>query len=320
MENKKKTILVTIDHSRQSIDAATYISAMVDPRENIVTLFHVESDLFDIFFDSDDYPSLNLGETSHFSDWMNVQRHSIDENLEMAEKIFLSKDFPKENIRILKQPLTKGITRDILVESQKNYDLLVIGKSGSNWIADGLTGTVTEKLLSRTFHIPLVIIAGTPDTHKVLLGYDGSNGADKAVATSAKLIRSDMSEVQLCHVIRSFNMALAQNTPGYTSFYNTYLPELEEALIKIRREKMEPLLNKACNVFVRHGFVPSTVRWSLINRTASRSQALLDMAKTQECGSLVLGRRGNSAVEEFFMGRVGKKVVQKADSIAVWII
>lgn len=320
MDNNKNTILVAIDHSRQSIDAAAYISAILHPLENVVTLFHVESDLFDIFFDYDDTPPAVLQELSHFSDWMDIQKRAIDDNLEEAEQLFLKMDFPKENIRIVKRPLTKGITRDILDESQKDYDLLVTGKSGAHRTNPEQTGTVTTKLLSRTFHIPLVIVAGTPDTYKVLLGYDGSAGADKAVSTAARLLRQNLSEVQLCHVIRSFNLAMAQNTQEYTSFYNSYLPELEEALIKIRRDKMEPLLTKACDVFVGRGFLPSGVRWSLINRMASRSQALLDMAEKQECGTLILGRRGNSAVEEFFMGRVGKKVVQLAESIAVWII
>ncbi|GAB6095819.1 hypothetical protein JCM14469_20720 [Desulfatiferula olefinivorans] len=318
MKPKRKNILVTVDHSRQSVDAADYISAMIHPLESDVTLFHVESDMLDIFFDDGEIP--DLSGTSHFSDWMHVQKRSIDDNLDAARQLFLNRDFPETRVRIVKQPLEKGITRDILAESHKGYDLLVTGKSGSNRLSDSLTGTVTSKLLTRTFHIPLVMVAGKPEWLKVMVGYDGSAGADKAVDAAAELLRKTLAEVQVCHVIRSFNLALAQNSQAYTSFYNSYLPELEEALIKIRREKMEPLLNKACGVFVSKGFQPSKVRWSMINRSASRSRALLDMAAAQDCGTLVLGRRGNSAVEEFFMGRVGKKVVQVAESIAVWII
>jgi nucleotide-binding universal stress UspA family protein len=318
MERKRKNILVTVDHSRQSIDAADYISAMLHPLESDVTLFHVESDMLDIFFDDGEMP--DLSGTSHFSDWMHVQKRSIDDNLEAARQVFMNRDFPETRVRIVKRPLEKGITRDILEESHRGYHLLVTGKSGSNQRSDTLTGTVTSKLLTRTFHIPLVMVAGKPECQKVLVGYDGSAGANKAVDAAAKLLRKNLSEVQICHVVRSFNLALAQNAEAYTSFYNSYLPELEEALIKLRREKMDPLLSGACQAFVSQGFSPDKVRWSMINRSASRSRALLDMAANQDCGTLVLGRRGNSAVEEFFMGRVGKKVVHAAESIAIWII
>lgn len=317
---KKNNILVTIDHSQQSIDAAAYISAMLHPMENIVTLFHVESDLFDIFFDYDDKPPVDLTRSSHFSEWMNVQRHTIDDNMEKAKLFFHDKHFPDEHVRVVKKPLDRGVTRDILAESQNGYGLLATGKSGSNRHSEDLTGTVTAKLLTRTFHIPLVIVSGSPDTKKVLVGYDGSKGADKAVQTSAGLLRKDLDDIRICHVIRSFNGAMDLNAQADSSFYNNYLPELETSLIRIRKEKMEPLLINAADQYIMQGFLPSRVRWSVVNRTASRSRSLLSTARTETYGTVILGRRGHSAVEEFFMGRVGKKVVEMAESVAVWII
>lgn len=317
---KQKKILVAIDHSQQSIDAAAYISAMLHPSEYNVTLFHVDSDLFDIFFDYDDRPPSEVTGSSHFSDWMNIQRHSIDDNMEQAKRMFVSRQFPEEAIHIVKHPLDKGVTRDILNESRKGYSLLVIGKSGSNRVSEGLTGTVTAKLLSRTFHIPLVTVSGKPDTYKILVGYDGSKGADKAISESADLIRKDTDYIQICHVIRSIDRNGTSTEGQHTTFYNSYLPELEESLIKIRKEKMLPLLAKAADQYTKRGFLPSRVHSVILNRTTSRSKTLLSTARTDHYGTIILGRRGHSAVEEFFMGRVGKKVVERSDSVAVWII
>jgi nucleotide-binding universal stress UspA family protein len=58
----------------------------------------------------------------------------------------------------------------------------------------------------------------------------------------------------------------------------------------------------------------------MVNRSSSRSKALIDMAADQKCDTLVLGRRGHSAVVEFFMGRVGRKAVEMSRNMAVWII
>lgn len=320
MENRLNRILVAIDYSRQSINAAEYISSVIDPLKNAVVLFHVENDHFDIFFDYEESLPRELVDSSQFADWVKIQKRSIDINLERAEKFFLDNGFPKERIEILKKPINKGITRDILAESEKGYNLLVTGKSGVNRIVEGMTGTVTSKLLTRTFHIPLVIVAGSPETRKFILGYDGSNGADKAVEISAGLIRKDIKEMQICHVIRAFSLPLLQATKESDSFNNSYVAEMEEVYIKLRMEKIKPGLQKACDFFVSRGFLYPSVHWSFNKRTASRSRELVDMAGTQNCGSLVLGRRGHSAVKEFFMGRVGKKVVNMAKSIAVWII
>jgi nucleotide-binding universal stress UspA family protein len=320
MDKRKKRILVAIDHSGQSLESAAYISRMVDPLQYDVVLFHVESDLYDIFYDYDDKPPLDLPGALHFSDWVEAQNRSIDINLDQARKCFTDAGFPPDSILIHKQPRVNGIARDIIAESQNGYDLLVAGKSGINKVSDSLTGTVTSKLLTRTFHIPLVIVAGTPDTEKVLVGYDGSKGSNQAVAMSAWHIRKTVREILLCHVIRSFNLSETQFSLEYASFYNTFLPEMEEALIKLRRDKMEPLLNAARQVYINSGYPGSIVRWGLINRGMSRSKALIEMAKDQKCGTLILGRRGQSAVEEFFIGRVGKKAVEMAKSLAIWII
>lgn len=320
MDEFKKKILVAIDHSSQSLNAASYISRMVDPHQFTVVLFHVESDLYDIFYDYDKNLPVDLTGSAHFSDWIETQKRSIDLNLEQAKTIFLEHDFPSSHIQIVKQPRISGIARDIINESHKGYDILVTGKSGINQNSEIMTGTVASKLMARTFHIPLVIVSGTPDTAKVVLGYDGSKGADLAVASSARLIRKTVSEVLLCHVIRTFNLSDAQYSLDYASSHSTFLPDMEEMLIKLRRDKMEPLLDEACKVFVNEGFTPSIVRWGMINRSSSRSRAILDMAKDQKCGTLVLGRRGHSAVVEFLMGRVGRKAVEMAESLSVWII
>ena len=319
-EETNLRILVAIDHSGQSLDSAAYISRMVHPYQTLVVLFHVESDFFDIFYDYEKNDPVDLPGASHFSDWIDIQKRSIDINLEQAEQLFLRAGFPKKNISIVKRPMLNGIARDILHESQRGYDLLVTGKSGASALAHGLTGTVTSKLMSRTPSIPLVVVAGNPETENVVFGYDGSQGANDAVASAGYILRKDMVSIFLCHVIRTINVSASQFIQEYRSIHHSHLPEIESALTTMRREQMGPKINSACQILVRLGFSPSNIRFSFIDRTTSRSQALITMAKKQPCGTLVVGRRGHSAVEEFFMGRVGRKTVELAVNLAVWII
>jgi nucleotide-binding universal stress UspA family protein len=216
--------------------------------------------------------------------------------------------------------MLNGVARDILHEAQRGYDLLVMGKSGTSELAHSLTGTVTSKLMSRTFFVPLAVVTGTPENRNVVFGYDGSPGADKAVASAGNILRKDLDALYLCHVIRTFNVTASSFIQEYRSLSRPHLHEMESALSTMRREQMGPKMNAACQVLIRQGFSPSTIRFSFVDKTTSRSQALIAMADKQPCSTLVVGRRGHTAVEEFFMGRVGRKSVELSRDMAVWII
>ncbi len=319
-EQTNLRILTAIDHSGQSLDSAAYISRMVHPHQTQVVLFHVESDFFDIFYDYDEKDPVNLPGASHFSDWLDIQNRSIDIQLEQAERLFLQQGFPKKNIHIVKQKMLNGVARDILHESQRGYDLLVTGKTGGNVLTHGLTGTVTAKIMSKNPDIPMVIVSGIPETRNVMFGYDGSPGADKAVAAAGTMLRKDLDAILLCHVIRMFNVTASSFIQEYRSLYHSRLPEMEDALSALRREQMGPRMTGALQALVRLGFSPSDIRFSFIDRTISRSHAMVSMGLTHPAGTLVVGRRGHSAVEEFFMGRVGRKAVELSDNLAVWVI
>ncbi|MBF0515366.1 MAG: universal stress protein [Desulfovibrionaceae bacterium] len=47
---------------------------------------------------------------------------------------------------------------------------------------------------------------------------------------------------------------------------------------------------------------------------------ILDFAKAQGCGTVVVGRRGVSKAEEFLFGSVSSKIVHNAKNCTVWVI
>jgi nucleotide-binding universal stress UspA family protein len=48
--------------------------------------------------------------------------------------------------------------------------------------------------------------------------------------------------------------------------------------------------------------------------------AILDEAERRNFGTIALGRRGLSVVEEFFLGSVSKSVVKEAQNVTVWVV
>ena len=52
----------------------------------------------------------------------------------------------------------------------------------------------------------------------------------------------------------------------------------------------------------------------------SRSEAIVKEAADGGFGTIVVGRRGLSKVEAFFMGRVGHEVVYGGKMFSVWVV
>jgi nucleotide-binding universal stress UspA family protein len=52
----------------------------------------------------------------------------------------------------------------------------------------------------------------------------------------------------------------------------------------------------------------------------SRAADILSTAREGNYGTVIMGRRGISAVREFIMGRVTTKVLNGAEGLAVWIV
>ena len=58
----------------------------------------------------------------------------------------------------------------------------------------------------------------------------------------------------------------------------------------------------------------------MLLRGQSRAGTIVDQARRGGYGTIVVGRKGVTRVEEFFMGRVSSKVLQLAKDMAVWVV
>jgi nucleotide-binding universal stress UspA family protein len=83
---------------------------------------------------------------------------------------------------------------------------------------------------------------------------------------------------------------------------------------------MQEVLTEALGKLEKIGFSRDRVTTKIVTGVASRAKAIVEEAKAGGYGTIVVGRRGLSRVEEFFMGRVSNKVIQLAKEMAVWVV
>jgi nucleotide-binding universal stress UspA family protein len=68
------------------------------------------------------------------------------------------------------------------------------------------------------------------------------------------------------------------------------------------------------------GVRPDKIRIDCKFGSYSRAAEILATAREGNYGTVIMGRRGISAVREFIMGRVTTKVLNGAEGLAVWIV
>jgi nucleotide-binding universal stress UspA family protein len=83
---------------------------------------------------------------------------------------------------------------------------------------------------------------------------------------------------------------------------------------------VETFLERAVGRLEKAGLRPDRISTKTVSGVASRAKAIIEEANNGGYGTIVVGRRGLSRVEEFFMGRVSNKVMQLAKEMAVWVV
>ena len=94
----------------------------------------------------------------------------------------------------------------------------------------------------------------------------------------------------------------------------------EKQYIEQAKEIIAATFDDAKNRLGKSGFKSSQVTTQIITGEESRAEAIVREAREGGYGTIVVGRRGLSEVEEFSMGRVSNKVVYLAKGLAVWIV
>jgi len=297
MAKSKKKLLLALDGSNQAFEAVRYVSRLIPSNRMDVVLFNVLTKFPESFWDIEKEPEY-FDESAGTRSWEAQQNQEIRTFMEKARQSFLDQNVSQNAVHIKIQERKMGIARDILHESQNNYDGVVVGRWGTSMLKDFLWGSITSKLIGRLTHTPVCIVGGTPQIGKILVALDTSEGAKRVIDYLGAMVDSTSWEVTLFHAIRDFNRAELQKA--------------EKAMASIFKESTD-YLEKA-------GFNQNQINTKVVTKVPSRSSAIIAEAYKGRYGTIVVGRRGLSNVEDFYMGRVSNKIVQMARKLAVWVV
>jgi len=159
---------------------------------------------------------------------------------------------------------------------------------------------------------PLWVVGGNPEPEKIILGLDPSQGAMKAVDHLGNILSGSNSKVTLLHVARDISIFEQQERRPSTQEQEEWLKETELV--------MKPVFEEAKTRLMDAGFDPDQVIARFVTGASSRAGAIVALAERGGYGTIVIGRRWISGIEEFVMGRMSNEIIQLAKDMAIWIV
>jgi nucleotide-binding universal stress UspA family protein len=171
----------------------------------------------------------------------------------------------------------RGIARGLIVEQAKTVDLVVMGRRGQRTGPQGEgTGSHTEAVLMTTTRPVLVVPAGTRRTGRILMAYDGSKAAQRAVEWGAFFAKLQVSKVDVLTVA---------NTSAEASG-----PQEES----------------------RKFLAPYNLDVSFVVKPGHPALVISQHAQEIEAGLIVMGAHGHSRLVEMIFGSTTRDVLEKA--------
>ncbi|MBU3949097.1 MAG: universal stress protein [Proteobacteria bacterium] len=306
-------VLIPVDGSKQSLTAVRYVGNILKPKNARVVLFYVDSELPESFWDLEKNPEFR-SKLAPVKAWAAQRKQLVSDSMTKASKILINDGFPAEALSTKMQGRKIGIARDILQEANTGeYRAVVVGRTGISNAKGIVLGSVANKLIGNLVEMPLIIIGGKPNTNKFLIAFDGSKGSMKCVTTAGAMLNNTDSEIMICHVIRSLGIE-------QQSLSDIPISELEKDWTEANIKKIKPAMEEAKKKLIAAGINPSKISEKILTDKASRAGSIIAEAREGGYGTIILGRRGLSATQEYFIGRVSRKILHMAKKFAVWVV
>jgi nucleotide-binding universal stress UspA family protein len=316
----RKSVMVSVDGSEQALDAVRYVANTVPPKAVGVVLFHVMTKVPESFLDLQRQPTFNY-RIADIKEWEIQQEKAIQDFMGQACEVLFAAGIPKESVKVRIEERKVGIARDIIAESQSGYDTVVVGRRGVSELKDFVLGSIANKLVEKLVHVPIWIVGSGRQRGKFIVALDASEGAMLAVDYVAKALGGlPAIDVTLYHVVRGYDIFHpVVEKPSPPTPDRMWRESLEKELEEAGRG-IEPVFEEATKRLLKAGLAPARINEKVVKGAGSPAGAILEEVERGGYDTIVVGRRGLSKVQEFFIGRVSNKIIQLAKDKTVWVI
>ena len=307
-----KSIAVAVDGSSNSQRALDYIRIMFGPQLDLqLAIVYVMPSLPQLLVDAcDKDPSLE----NKLNSVRSANRQVGDRILTEASARLIDNGFKPEQIETNQLERKTDIARDIALWTREcKADALLVGNHGRSSLKDYFIGNISRKILELSRDCPIWVSKGMIGSKNVLIAFDGSENAFRAVEYAAHMLHGTKKQVTLFHIKRSLSCILPWEVI-------TEVEEVDEYWLACSEEEIKPKLNRARNMLRKAGFSSLQIVTRIEESSRRPARGIINAAQRDDCGTIVMGRHGRSDAEDFTMGDIARKVLEKAENTVLWIV
>jgi nucleotide-binding universal stress UspA family protein len=309
MSPERKLVLLPVDGSDQSLEVVKYVSKAVNLSQAEVVLLSIIDKMPDIFWEMGQDPTVSK-HLEHMESWDTYKEQRMRDCMDNACSLLKTAGIPKDAMTCNIQKRKVGIARDILDECKYGYNAVAIGRRGLGQMDEAMLGSIAAKVFINVVDAPVCLLGGKPKPGKILVGMDDSLSAVRASNFVAKMLSNPDVNITLAHVAR-----IPQTKSGKAPSEKDVAKIVQE-----HEEMMKPVFDSTIKSLTAAGVKPENINVKVIKSSGSRAVNLYNEAKSGKYGSIVVGRKGMSDVEEFTMGRIPYKLGQIAKNVALWLV
>ncbi len=323
MDAVRKNILIAVDGSEQSPETVRYVGNLFPDGRAKITLLHVMDLLPKDLSDYRSGPDPRY-EVSGVREWAYEQVGRVEAFMENTMRLLIGMGYRKEDITVVVRDRVLDTVRDIAQEGQRGGgDALVVGHSVVSLIRGLPLENISEGLVALLSRLPVWVVGGSPDTNKILIAVDNSRDAKtKRVLNYVAdfFPNPPHPEFLLLHV--SSRRTLPEpELRGLRSVHESRdWTERVERDFRAGEHGMESYFQECIAEMARRGINRNRVKTKVLDESTSRSEAIVREGLDGNYGTIVIGRKALSKIDEAIRGRVSSKILQLATNNAVWVV
>jgi nucleotide-binding universal stress UspA family protein len=312
-KKKEKMIVVPIDGSENALMSLDYINRIFGPKHNLrLSLVYLLPKL----------PSVIVEESSKSRETVDQLRGIEKRSSQMAERILTdAKDrlmnvgFTQKAVEAVFRKIEVGVARDICgwAETSKKADGIIISSRGRSRLEAFFTGEIANKVLEYVKVCPVWMVKGRVKSKNILLAIDHSENAMRAVDHAGFMLSGTDANVTVFHSKRDLRRFVPAEVldefPGVQKFWQ-----------KKAGDVVAPYMRKAREILIEAGLAENQISVKLVDGSRSAARDILEEAEKNSIGTIMLGKKGSSAVQDYSLGSITKKVLDGASDMAVCIV
>ena len=308
----KKMIITPIDGSSDSLRSLNYLNLYFGTAPDLkVVLLYILPSLPPLLIDEckkDPTAARKLKELEKKNSLM------AEEILEEAKTKLVDKGFSAGRIETVSRKKEKDTAHDICWwAASKQSDAIVVNTRGRSRLEVFFMGETARKVLEFAKVCPVWLIKGSIKSRKVLIAMDSSDNALRAVDHSGFVLAGTDCSITLFHSKRQLRRFVPKELLKNAA-------ELEALWKNAAAQNIAPGMKKAEQLLLDRGIAPEQISTKIIDGSRSAAADILKAARKGDFGTIVMGRKGFSAHEDYSLGSITRKIVQDFDDMALWIV